>query len=171
MLSSVNIFSRKFYFCASVLRLAFAIGKLLNVIPLCTKVMQKLFLRWTKCRMNPDDFWHTMFSTEMEKTLLHVLWRDIAKKAYLGGPVINVPVLRLDNKNPRQRLLDFQTPGGSLVVNFGSCSWPEFMADLQEFGKMVRHFQQQVDFVVVYIEEVHPVDGWTFKVKQIPLSF
>ena len=72
--------------------------------------------------MNPDDFWHTMFSTEMEKTLLHVLWRDIAKKAYLGGPAINVPVLRLDNKNPRQRLLDFQTPGRPLVVNFGSCS-------------------------------------------------
>ena len=45
------------------------------------------------------------------------------------------------------------------------------MADLQEFGKIARHFQQQVDFVVVYIEEVHPVDGWAFKVKQIPLSF
>ncbi|KAL9976423.1 hypothetical protein ACROYT_G013722 [Oculina patagonica] len=37
------------------------------------------------------------------------------------------------------------------------------MADLQEFGRMVRHFRQQVDFLVVYIEEVHPVDGWAFK--------
>ncbi|KAJ7381519.1 Deiodinase, iodothyronine, type I [Desmophyllum pertusum] len=28
---------------------------------------------------------------------------------------------------------------------------------------MVRHFRQQVDFVVLYIEEVHPTDGWAFK--------
>lgn len=166
MLSSVNILSCKFYFFASLLRLAFVVGKLLNVIPFCKKVLQTLFLRWTKCRMHPDDFWHTMFSSEMENTLLHVLWRDIAKKARPGEPAINVPLLCLDDKNPNRRLLDFQTPGRPLVVNFGSCSWPEFMADLREFGKLVRHFRQQVDFVVLYIEEVHPVDGWAFKVRQ-----
>lgn len=164
--SPLNILSCKFYFFASLLRLALAFGKLLNLIPLCTKVLQKLFLKWTKCRVHPDDFWHTMFTTEMQNTLLYFLWRDVVKKARLGKSAINVPLHCLAGKNARRNLLDFQTPGRPLVINFGSCSWPEFMADLQEFGRMVRHFRQQVDFLVVYIEEVHPVDGWAFKVKQ-----
>lgn len=165
MLSRLNILSCKFYFFASLLRVVFAFGKILNLIPLCTKVLQKLFLKWTKCRMHPDDFWHTMFTSEMQNTLLYVLWRDMVKKARVGESAINVPLQCLDDKSPGRNLLDFQTPGRPLVLNFGSCSWPEFMADLQEFRRMVRHFRQQVDFVVLYIEEVHPTDGWAFKVK------
>ena len=41
------------------------------------------------------------------------------------------------------------------------------MVDLQQFNKMVRRYQGQVDFLVLYIEEAHQVDGWAFKVKQI----
>lgn len=41
------------------------------------------------------------------------------------------------------------------------------MVDLHQFNKMVRRYQGQVDFLVLYIEEAHPVDGWAFKVKQI----
>lgn len=168
MFSSLNIPSCKFYFFASLLRLAFAFGKLLNLIPLCSKVVQKLFLKWTRSRVHPDDFWHTMFTSEMQRwTLLYVLWRDMVKKARLGKCARNVPLQCLGGKNPRRNLLDFQTLGRPLVINFGSCSWPEFMADLQEFGRMVHHFRQQVDFLVLYIEEVHTVDGWAFKVKQM----
>lgn len=164
----INLPSCKLYFFASLLWLAFVVGKVFNMIPVCQKMLQKLFLKWTRCRVHPEEFWHTMFNTEMRNTLLHILWRDLVKRAFLHGPAIDVPVLCLDGKIPRRcNLLDFQKPGRPLVINFGSCSWPEFMVDLQQFNKMVRRYQGQVDFLVLYIEEAHPVDGWAFKVKQI----
>lgn len=119
----INLLAWKLYLFASLLWLAFAFGKVLNMIPLCEKMLQKLFLKWTRCRIHPDDFWDTMFNIEMQNTLLHVLCRDLVKKAHLGESAIDVPVLCLDGKNPRRcNLLDFQLPGRPLVINFGSCS-------------------------------------------------
>ncbi|CAH3161062.1 unnamed protein product [Porites lobata] len=37
------------------------------------------------------------------------------------------------------------------------------MADLQKFSRICRVFQQEVDFLLLYIEEAHPTDGWAFE--------
>ena len=165
MLFRINTLACKFYFLASLLRLAFVFGKALNFIPLCTKLLQKVFLKWSKCRVQPEDFWPTMFSSEMENALKYVLWRNMTKRVRPGGLAINVPLVGLDGKN--KMLLDFQKVGRPLVVNFGSCTWPEFMADLQKFSRICRVFQQDVDFLLLYIEEAHPTDGWAFEVRPL----
>ena len=39
------------------------------------------------------------------------------------------------------------------------------MTKLREFGDLALDYSDIVDFVVVYIEEAHPEDGWSFKVS------
>ena len=39
------------------------------------------------------------------------------------------------------------------------------MAQLRQFNEIARDFTDVADFVVVYIEEAHPTDGWAFKVR------
>ena len=39
------------------------------------------------------------------------------------------------------------------------------MAKLRQFNEIARDFTDVADFVVVYIEEAHPTDGWAFKVR------
>ena len=36
------------------------------------------------------------------------------------------------------------------------------MNKLKEFGELAQDYFDIVDFVVVYIEEAHPEDGWSF---------
>lgn len=37
------------------------------------------------------------------------------------------------------------------------------MAKLRDFGEIVHDFSDVADFVIVYIEEAHPSDGWALK--------
>ncbi len=69
------------------------------------------------------------------------------------------------------KLLDSAQPGQPLVLNFGSCSWPPFIAELADFKKIVADFADIADFTTIYISEAHSTDGWNFpgniyKIKQ-----
>jgi hypothetical protein len=37
------------------------------------------------------------------------------------------------------------------------------MRDLKEFSKLIDDFAQDVNFITVYLEEAHPLDGWKFE--------
>lgn len=39
------------------------------------------------------------------------------------------------------------------------------MVKLRDFGEIVRDFSDIADFIIVYIEEAHPSDGWALKVS------
>ena len=104
-----------------------------------------------------------MFSAEMHSTLLRMLRVNLQKKARQGHRALNCPLISLDGAT-HHMLLDFAQSGRPLVLNFGSCSWPEFMASLEEFAEMVQSFSDVADFLFIYIEEAHPVDGWAFQV-------
>lgn len=58
------------------------------------------------------------------------------------------------------RLLDFESSDRPLVVNFGSASWPPFVNQLPVFRGLVENFSDVADFLLVYIDEAHPSDGW-----------
>ena len=44
------------------------------------------------------------------------------------------------------------------------------MAKLRDFGEIVHDFSNIADFVIVYIEEAHPSDGWALKVRSSLLT-
>ena len=85
---------------------------------------------------------------------------DMRKTVYAGGPAYNGDVVTLDGVT--RRLLDFQQGCRPLVVVFGSCTWPPFMAAIDTICQMAGDNADVVDFVIVYIEEAHPSDGWAF---------
>ena len=58
-------------------------------------------------------------------------------------------------------LKEIMRPGVPLVLNFGSCSWPPFRRALKEFGELKKRFKN-VDFCIIYIQEAHPTDEWSF---------
>jgi hypothetical protein len=62
-------------------------------------------------------------------------------------------------------LLSFAKENRPLVLNFGSNSWPPFVEKLREFGEIQNDFADIADFLIVYIEEAHPVDGWKLNVS------
>ena len=105
---------------------------------------------------------------------------DYVKEATLGtvfrgetAPDVSLYKLsKSDGKATPCGLLDFAQEGRPLVINFGSCSWPSFLANLeQRLGQIVREHSQVADFVIVYTREIHPSDEWslgknTFNVVQ-----
>ena len=124
-----------------------------------------MFLCWTKCGLHPDDFWLCLalkWKTHF-CTFFGGIWR---RRRVLVGPLLTFLCcawminIRQDESSWTSKPLE--GPWSSTLAPA-----PD-QADLRGFGNMVRHFQQHVDFVVLYIEEVHPVDGWAFKVRQIP---
>jgi len=113
-------------------------------------------------KMSQDDYWDTMFTRQMLKGLWRFIFLDINKKTKLGAKAYNSPLFSVDGKKCF-RLLDTSKCGRPLVINFGSSSWRPFLTKLREFGEIVRDFADIADFVIVYIEEAHPSDGWAFK--------
>ena len=60
-------------------------------------------------------------------------------------------------------LSNFMKKSRPLVVNFGSCTWPPFMANISKFAAICEKFQDLADFVTIYIAEAHPADRGHFK--------
>ena len=63
--------------------------------------------------------------------------------------------------NIKLRLSDVMNKAGSVpfVVNFGSCSSPNFMAMLGEYEALMdRTSRQDINFIIVYMEEAHPIE-------------
>ena len=97
--------------------------------------------------------------------VFHSLVVDMNKKAKLRRRAANSPLVSLDGKD-YLRLLDFAKGNRPLVVNFGSYSCPVFTEKLAQFEVLVQKYSDVADFVVVYIEEAHPTDGWALEVRK-----
>lgn len=108
-------------------------------------------------------YWDTFLGWEMYKSVWKSRIIDITRKARNGFEAQNVPLVTTDGQKC-VRLLDLLQADRALVVYFGSCSCPVFMSKVKEFGELAQDYSDIVDFVVVYIEEAHPEDGWSFKV-------
>ena len=96
----------------------------------------------------------------LQKQLLHGL-DNALKDAQVGEAAPDPSVYDLTSRKTVS-LLTTATPGRPLVLNFGSCSWPPFMAKLGQFGKMTAKFSSLADFVTVYISEAHPSEEANF---------
>ena len=147
----------------SLLVLIFCLGWTLRVFPFFKRLISNAMDSVSGLKMPQDDYWDSMFTRQMLKGLWRFIFLDLNKKTKLGAKAYNSPLFSMDGKKCF-RLLEMSQCGRPLVVNFGSSSWRPFLTKLREFGEIVRDFADIADFVIVYIEEAHPSDGWAFKV-------
>jgi len=90
---------------------------------------------------------------------------DIIRTSKEGQKAPNEAIVSPDGKTYK-KILDLQRKDRPLVLNFGSCTWPPFIAKLSDFNTVVDEFSDVADFVTIYIEEAHAIDGWFFAGNQ-----
>lgn len=147
-----------------VVRIAIAIGlmRIASSLPILKEEVKKYN---EKFMLVPyEDFWQSWCSWKMLREVVKINLADLNRTARLGSPAPNCKLVSTDGQECR--LLDLMRGSRPLVLNFGSCSWPPFFIRLQnDFTKVVRDFSEVADFVVVYINEAHPTDGWRWNVS------
>ena len=147
---------------------------LISVFVLFHKILSfcpPLFKRFCKWRHKYDAMAITDYSVEdyADSLAEWATWKiwvgqmsqllyEIVKR---GERAPNPTVLSSDGTQ-EYNLLDFAKPGRPLVLNFGHCSCPVFMAKLANFSRVAANFEKDVDFVTIYISESHATDGWNF---------
>lgn len=153
-----------------ILVIVFQIGWVLKGIPYINQAIRKGFDRISGICLSLDVYWDSLFSWEMLATVWHSIQIDLNKKIALREKAPDAPVIYLDQNNNNDDdvkmtyLLDHATKDRPLVMNFGSLSCPVFTAKLESFLSIKDEFDDVADFVIVYIEEAHPSDGWAFQV-------
>uniref|UniRef100_A0A3B3S772 Iodothyronine deiodinase n=1 Tax=Paramormyrops kingsleyae TaxID=1676925 RepID=A0A3B3S772_9TELE len=97
--------------------------------------------------------WHRMLTPAGLRSVWNSFLLDAYKQVKLGGEAPNSKVVKVPGSSDQRRslgsrmddechLLDFESSDRPLIVNFGS------------------EFSDVADFLVVYIDEAHPSDGW-----------
>uniref|UniRef100_A0A3P9P5H7 Iodothyronine deiodinase n=1 Tax=Poecilia reticulata TaxID=8081 RepID=A0A3P9P5H7_POERE len=119
--------------------------------------------------------WRRMLTSEGLRSIWNGFLLDAYKQVKLGCEAPNSKVVKVPD-GPRWsstvvpcgsriqtggecRLLDFESTDRPLVVNFGSAT-PPFISHLPAFRQLVEDFSDVADFLLVYIDEAHPSDGW-----------
>lgn len=150
----------------SMLVLVFSVGSLLKSFPAFRNSIIRAFDIITKVKLPVTSYWDSLFSDQMFQNVWHSVALDLNKKAKQHCEAPNSPVVTLSGKMCFP-LLQMAKAGRPLVLNFGSCTCPIFMRQLNEFQQMANHFNHIADFCVVYIEEAHPSDGWALNVSSL----
>ena len=132
--------------------------------PGTTKIVTDLVRLALDVDLPKETYWDTLFSWKMYRSVTASIWMDLAKTAHHGAMAPNPHVLTGDVGKER-RLLDLASHSRPLVLNFGSATCPVFVAKLAEFEKMKAEYSDVADFLVVYIAEAHPQDGWALNVS------
>lgn len=117
-----------------------------------------------------ENFWPSWCSWDMLTTTLNIELSDLKKTARVGLAAPNCNLVSTEGQ--KCRVLDFMKGNRPLVLNFGSCTWPPFFIRLQnDFTKVVQDFGDVADFLVIYIREAHPSDGWSWNVSNSGFFF
>ena len=96
----------------------------------------------------------------LERTkILYYIERGTAVQ--LNGEAYNCNINKLDGS--KGRLMDYQKLGRPLVLNFGSCSWAPYMAEMSRFNELASEYAECADFLSVYINEMHASDSWKYE--------
>ena len=148
----------------SMLVSVFSFGALLKSVPVFRTVIIRAFDAVTRTKLPVTSYWDSLFSDQMFQNVWHSVTLDLHKKVKQSCKAPDTPVVSLSGKECFS-LLQMAKPGRPLVLNFGSCTCPIFMSQLDAFQKLVNDFSHFADFCVVYIEEAHSSDGWALKVS------
>ena len=78
----------------------------------------------------------------------------------IGDKAPDFELKDVDGQNPI-RLSSFQNDKPVALV-FGSYTWPPFVGGTVSLRDIYEQYHEKVQFMVIYIREAHPVDGWWF---------
>lgn len=149
----------------TLMTLEFLMFKFLHYLPIVRDYTTVRWFDWTaRIVMKKHEYWNSAFTWSMYKAQSQVVKIGTLKCARYGRPAPNPPLLYLDGYS-QMKLLDFTKGTRPLVVNFGSNSWPPFIEKISEFGEIQKEFAEIADFLVVYIQEMHPEEGWPISVS------
>ena len=158
---------------ALLLSILFPILKLLYFIPCSKEIIAEKFAALST--LSKEEFDGSLFTWIMFKEVLKQIKLDIFKSAKQGK---RAPEMRLckvdisetddqaypDAGNKIATMSQMQKPGTPLVITFGSCSCPPFMANLERFVSISEKYSSVADFAFIYVTEAHPQAGWHFRV-------
>uniref|UniRef100_A0A6I8P7Y3 Iodothyronine deiodinase n=1 Tax=Ornithorhynchus anatinus TaxID=9258 RepID=A0A6I8P7Y3_ORNAN len=89
-----------------------------------------------------EDWGPTFFSRQYFRFVLKAQWQRLEDRALLGEGAPDCPVV--DLRGRARRIGDFARGSRPL------------------FNQLVQDFNSIADFLIIYIEEAHPTDGWAF---------
>lgn len=81
--------------------------------------------------------------------------RVLEEKANLGQPAPGFAVLGTDGRTKRS-LSDCLAAGKPVVLIFGSCTCPRFMAACGPLEQLYQTYKDRVTFLLIYLQEAHP---------------
>lgn len=142
----------------------FMICRVLHAVPLFHELVEKIIAQKARIKMVKENYWHSLFGWQMFKECWKTKIMDLRKQVSEGADFIDSPLISADGRKC-VHLSNLARIGRPLVLNFGSSSWPPFMAKLARFNEIVQDFSDLADFAIIYISEAHAQDGWAFKVR------
>lgn len=144
--------------------LLYVVGNVVKHIPCVKRMIIKRMNRKASIVMPVDNYWHTLFSWSLIQTLWKYGKNELNKTSKVGCVAPNPPLVTGDKGQTKVHLLDLVKNSRPLVVIFGSCTCPVIIAKLDQMLGVHREFADIADFVVIYVQEAHPDDGWRMKV-------
>ena len=149
---------------SATMSLVFVVLSILQVLPCSRWIIIRLVNLISSVELPTDDYWSSLFTWSMFKSVRSLLLLELQKTAHRGHPAPNFHLVSVDGEK-RCRLMDFSKGNRPLVVNF--CSWtcPVFRSKVADLLGVMREFSEVADFVTIYIDEAHPSNGWAFKVR------
>lgn len=152
-------------FCKAGISVVFNLGKIGMRIPYTRRKIKKKVSEIN--RSDWDTFGDTLFSDAMYKTIVQCAMTYINKKVKKNKEVPYFTFYQLHGDSYEEiSLKSVQRPGVPLVINFGSNSWPPFVAESASFSELAQKYGEKADFIFVYIVEAHPIGGWEFQVRK-----
>ena len=108
-------------------------------------------------RQIPGNFSLLVDRTTFQRHLNNFIREVFYRTAIAGKPAPNAKLMNLKTKE-FSYIHDLGRKGRPLVLNFGSCTWPPFIAALGEFRRVLETFSDVADFVIIYTSESHTAD-------------
>jgi alkyl hydroperoxide reductase subunit AhpC len=125
--------------------------------------------RWTT---NPDIdvFLETLEipSEEMKQQYLaaRMPLEEAAPKVGDKAPDFSVELLGSDGQLANEHLTLKDYAGRNLVLQFGSYTCPVYRGQIGRFNEIYAELGCRMEFLLIYISEEHPVDGWELDINR-----
>uniref|UniRef100_A0A3Q3MN48 Iodothyronine deiodinase n=1 Tax=Mastacembelus armatus TaxID=205130 RepID=A0A3Q3MN48_9TELE len=108
--------------------------------------------------------WHRMLTSAGLRSIWNSFLLDAYKQVKLGCEAPNSKVVKVPDNCSSSVSNVTNVPSGTRTQNENECHLLDFESSdrplVVNFGSLVEDFSDVADFLLVYIDEAHPSDGW-----------